>query len=78
VKDARLFVRLRCEAQVVLHFAKSLGELLLGVIVIHRVGNDHVIAVLPVDRRRHRNLAESCRESRTRMISSTLRPVDAG
>src|SRR5262245_41248287 len=45
--------RLRHDADVGLGRLPALRILLLGVLVRHRAGDDHVLAVLPVHRRRH-------------------------
>src|SRR5262245_60675139 len=45
--------RLRHDADIGLGRLPALRVLLLGVLVRHRAGDDHVLAVLPVHRRRH-------------------------
>src|SRR5262245_54546432 len=45
--------RLRYDADIGLGRLPALRVLLLGVLVRHRAGDDHVLAVLPVHRRRH-------------------------
>jgi len=55
----------------------GLGRLEAGrssrVLVVDRAGDDHVLALLPVGRRRHLCLASSCIESSARRISSKFR-----